>query len=95
VIFRAAAPAINVLVERVRSAACEIGDDEPGVGSPVARFDARNDAFDAAPTRGAVVKLLEPAHFGLLRSGLETGFGARHATVSIFSIVSFGLLNNS
>jgi hypothetical protein len=50
VIFCAAAPAINVLVDRLRPAACEIGDDEPGVGSLFARFDARNDAFDAAPT---------------------------------------------
>ena len=52
VIFRATAPAINLLVERLRPAACEIGDNEPGVGSFFARFDTRNDAFDAAPTRG-------------------------------------------
>ena len=58
VIFRAAAPAINVLVDRLRPAACEIGDDKPGVGSLFARFDARNGALDAAPTGGAVVKLL-------------------------------------
>ena len=76
VIFRAAAPAVNVLVDRL-SAAYKIGDDEPGVGSLFARFDARNNTFDATPTRGAVVKLLEPAHFGLLRPGLETAFGAR------------------
>ena len=50
VIFRAAAPAVNVLVDRLRSAACEIGDDEPGVGSLFARFDARNNTFDATPT---------------------------------------------
>ena len=31
VIFRAAAPAINVFVKPLRPAACEIGDDEPGV----------------------------------------------------------------
>ena len=72
VIFRAAAPAINVLVERLRLAACEISDDEPGVGSLFARFDACNNTFDAAPTCSAVVKFSEPAHFGLLRPGLET-----------------------
>src|SRR5512144_2197249 len=58
VVFRAAAPAINVLVESLRPAAFEIGHDEPGVGSLFACFDACNDAFDAAPTPGAVVKLL-------------------------------------
>src|SRR6516164_6018028 len=77
VIFGAAASAIDVLVKDLRPAAFEIGDDKPGVGSLFARFDARNDALDAAPTGGAVVKLLEPAHFGLLRPGLEIGFGAR------------------
>jgi hypothetical protein len=41
-----------------------------------ARFNAPNDSFDVAPTRSTVVKLLEAEHFGLLRPGLETGFGA-------------------
>jgi hypothetical protein len=77
VIFRAAASAINVLVERLRLAAREISDDEPPIGPFFARFDACNNTFDAAPTCGAVVKLLEPAHLGLLRPGLETAFGAR------------------
>ena len=76
-IFSAAAPAIDVLVKDLWPAAGEIGDDEPGVGSVFARFDAGNNTFDAAPTCGAVVKLLEAAHFGLLRPGLETAFGAR------------------
>src|SRR5271166_4010949 len=71
VTFRAAAPAIDVLVKDLRPAAFEIGYDEPCIGSVFTRFDARDDALDAAPTCGAVVKLLEAAQLGRLRPGLE------------------------
>src|ERR1700677_3370042 len=69
-IFGLAAPAIDFLVERARIALLEIGDDEARVGALRANFDAGDDALDAAPTRRAVVELLEAARLARVRRGL-------------------------
>lgn len=75
VVFHAAAPAVNVFVEHLRTAARKIGDDEAGIGAVRPRFGACDDTFSPAPARGAVVELLETPHLGCLGSSLETGFG--------------------
>jgi hypothetical protein len=48
VVFGLAAPAIDVFIERAGIALPQIGDDEAGVGSFLADFDAGDDAFDSA-----------------------------------------------
>src|SRR5580704_16197934 len=70
VIFRLAAPAIIIFVEPAGVALHQIGDDEARVRTLRADLDAGDDALDAAPTRGPVVKLLEPARLAVLRRGL-------------------------
>ena len=80
VIFGLATATINILVEHAGVALLEIRDDEPRVWSFRANLDAGDDTLDAAPARGAVVKLLEAARLALLwcgrkarlRAGLET-----------------------
>ena len=42
----------------------KIGDDEAGIGSVRPSFGTRDDAFNAAPARGTVVKLPETPHLG-------------------------------
>ena len=76
VIFGLAAPAIDILVERAGVALLQIGDDEARVGSFRAGLDAGDDALDAAPARGPVVKLLEAARLALFRRGLVARFRA-------------------
>src|SRR5215210_5249433 len=68
VVLRRAAPAENVLVERLGLAACQAGDDEPGVGSLISDLNARDDPLDPAPARGSIVKLFEAPHLAVLRS---------------------------
>src|ERR1019366_6860906 len=70
VVLRLAAPAVDVLVEPAGVALFQIGDDEARVRPLRADLDAGDDAFDAAPTRRPVVKLLEPARLAVLRRGL-------------------------
>src|SRR5208282_61277 len=70
VIFGLAAPTINILVEHSGVALLEIGDDEACVGAFRASLDASDDALDAAPTRGAIIKLLEAARLALVRRRL-------------------------
>src|SRR5277367_6499602 len=53
-IFGLAAPAIDILVERAGVGFAQIGDDETGVGSFRADFDAGDDPLDAAPAFRAV-----------------------------------------
>src|SRR5436305_8608242 len=71
VVFSLAAPAVMILIERAAVALLEIGDDETRVGSVLADLDAGDDALDAAPTRGAIVKFLEAADFAVSWRGLE------------------------
>jgi hypothetical protein len=74
VIFGLAAPAVDIRIEHADIALREIGDDEPCVGSFRANLDTGDDALDAAPTLGSVVKFLEAAHLAIL---LRRGFVAR------------------
>ena len=53
-----AAAAVELLVQRARRAAGEVGDDEAGVGALRAGLDAGDDALDPAPAGGAVVEFL-------------------------------------
>src|SRR6476646_10995563 len=48
-VFDLAAPAIEILVEPASVAFAQIGDDEAGVRSFRARFDAGDDPLDPAP----------------------------------------------
>src|ERR1035437_5821968 len=70
VIFGLAAPAVDILIEHAGIALLEIGDDEACVGPFRANLDAGDDALDAAPALGPVIKLLEAAHLAILRRGL-------------------------
>ena len=58
-VFGLAAPAIDILVEPASVAFAQIGDDEAGVRSFRARFDAGDDPLDPAPALRAVEELLE------------------------------------
>ena len=70
VVLGLTAPAVDILVEPTGVALLQIGDDEARVRTLRADLDAGDDALDAAPTRGPVVKLLEPARLAVLRRGL-------------------------
>lgn len=67
VVLGSAAPAVDILVERLGLATCKVGDDEAGVGTLGADLDPRDDALDAAPAGGAVKEFLEPADLVRLR----------------------------
>src|SRR5664280_645473 len=71
VVFRLAAPAVDILVKDAGVARFQIGDDEACVGPFRADFDACDDPLDAAPARGPVEELLEAAELVVLRRGLE------------------------
>src|SRR6478672_9651622 len=58
-VFDLAAPAIEILVEPASVAFAQIGDDEAGVRSFRARFDAGDDPLDPAPALRAIEKFLE------------------------------------
>ena len=70
VVLGLTALAVDILVEPTGVALLQIGDDEARVRTLRADLDAGDDALDAAPTRGPVVKLLEPARLAVLRRGL-------------------------
>ena len=84
-IFRLAAPAIIIFVEPAGVALHQIGDDEARVGPLRAGLDAGDDALDAAPARGAVVKLFVTARLAILRRGFVAGF---HAGLEIADVAS-------
>src|SRR3954451_24980021 len=71
VIFRRAAPAINVFVEHASVSGRQARDDEAGVCSVGPGLDARDDALDPAPAGGAVVELRITAHLARLWGGDE------------------------
>src|SRR3954454_16362664 len=85
VIFGLAAPAIIILVEPAGVALLQIGDDEARVGPLRGDLDAGDDALDAAPTRGPVVKLFVTARFAVLWCGLVACF---HAGLEIADMAS-------
>ena len=72
VVFRLAAPAVDILVKYAGIADLEVGDDEAGVGPFRAGLDTGDDPLDAAPAGGPIEELLEAACLAFLRRGLET-----------------------
>ena len=76
VIFGLSTPTVDPFVEPAGRALFEIGCDEASVGTLIADFDAGENAFDAAPAFGAVVKCLEAAHLAFAGRGLEARFRA-------------------
>ena len=75
-VFRLTTSAVDILVENASVADFQIGDDEARVGPFGANLDAGDDALNAAPTRSAIAKLLEAAHFSIFWRGLEARFSA-------------------
>ena len=76
-VFGLAAPAIDILVEPASVAFAQIGDDEAGVRSFRARFDAGDDPLDPAPALRAVEELHETTKLAIsrgLESRLRAGF---------------------
>jgi hypothetical protein len=71
VVLGRAAPAVDILVERLGLPTGKVGDDEAGIGTLGADLDPRDDALDAAPTSGAVNELLEPADLACLGRRFE------------------------
>ena len=61
VVFRLAAPAVDILVKYTGVADLQVGDNEACVGPVRAGLDAGYDPLDAAPARGPVEELLEAA----------------------------------
>ena len=53
-----AAAAVEILVQRARCAAGEVGDDKARIGALGAGLDAGDDALNPAPACGAIVELL-------------------------------------
>src|SRR5512134_3943856 len=75
-VFRLAAPEVEILVQRSAVAVAKIGDDEAGIGALVTGLDAGDDAADPAPAAGSVVEFLKAAHLAGAGIGLEAGQGA-------------------
>src|SRR5208283_2822703 len=71
VVFGLAASAVAVFVQRASIALLQVGDDEAGVGSFLADFDASDDPLDAAPTLRAIEELLETTKLAVPGRGLE------------------------
>ena len=71
-VFRLAAPAVDILVKYTGVADLQVGDDEACVGPFRAGLDTGDDPLDAAPAGGPVEELLEAACLAFLRRGLET-----------------------
>src|SRR5215212_9367283 len=69
VIFRGAAPAIDVVIERTSVSGRQVRDDEAGVCPVGAGLDARDDALDPAPAGGAGVELRVTARLARVRGG--------------------------
>jgi hypothetical protein len=68
VVLRLTAAAVEVLVQRARCAAGEVGDDKAGIGPLGTGLDAGDDAFNPAPGRGAVVECLVAAQLDTSRN---------------------------
>src|SRR3981081_4933998 len=70
-VFRLAAPAVDILVKYTGVADLQVGDDEVCVGPFRAGLHTGDDPLDAAPAGGPVEELLEAARLAFLRRGLE------------------------
>ena len=77
VVLGRAAPAVDILVERLGLSAGEVGDDEAGVGALIADLDAGDDALNPAPAGGAVEELLEAPDLARLRRALRSAPSCR------------------
>ena len=82
-----AAPAVDILVERLGLSTGEVGDDEAAIGTLAADLDPGDDALDAAPTGGPVNKLLEPADLARLRRRFEA---SRRAGLQVRDMLAQG-----
>src|SRR4051812_7764678 len=71
VIFRVAAPAIDLVIEHAGVSGPQARDDEAGVCSVGPGLNASDDALDPAPAGGAVIKLRVTAHLARLWGGDE------------------------
>src|SRR5215207_6384526 len=69
VIFRIAAPAINVLIKGTSVSGRQARDDEAGVCSIGPSLNAGDHPLNPAPARGAVVEFRVAAHLACLRGG--------------------------
>ena len=74
-VFRLAAPAVDILVKYTGVADLQVGDDEACVGPFRAGLHTGDDPLDAAPAGGPVEELLEAARLAFLRRGLEARAG--------------------
>jgi hypothetical protein len=72
VIFRLAAPAVEVLVEGTAAAVAEGGDDEAGIGAVAAGLSRATMRRTRLQACAASKKLLESADLASARIGLET-----------------------
>src|ERR1700733_1852619 len=79
-VFSLAAPAIEILVEAASVAFAQIGDDEAGVWSFRARFDAGDDPLDPAPALRAIEKFLETTELAVPWRGLKPRYCAGFET---------------
>src|SRR5271157_3454445 len=59
VVLRLATLAVYLLVDGARRPGGEVGDDKARVHTVGPCLDAGNDAFDAVPTGGTIIELLE------------------------------------
>ena len=79
-VLRLAALAIDLFIDGARRTGIEAGGDEACVHTVGSSFDAGDDAFNAIPTRGAVVEFLEA------RSLSESRAAAKRAAVLCSSV---------
>ena len=87
VVLGRAAPAVDILVERLGLSAGEVGDDEAAIGPLGADLDPGDDALDAAPTGGPVNELLEPADLARFRRRFEA---SRRAGLQVRDMLAQG-----
>jgi hypothetical protein len=81
VVLGLAAAAVEILVQRARCAAGEVGDDKARIGALGAGLDAGDDALNPAPTGGAVVELLVAPQ--LIRSPATTSRSLPSSTTGL------------
>ena len=62
VVLGLTARAVEPFIEMLGTAAFEVGDDEPGIGSLGPGLDAGDDALDPAPALRGIVELHEAPH---------------------------------
>src|SRR3982750_147070 len=73
VIFRGAAPAIDVVIERTSVSGRQVRDDEAGVCPVGAGLDARDAALDPAPAGGAQRAIVLASRHSICRRKVAVG----------------------